>query len=113
GEDANVRAADENFLTKVGLEPVHHADDHDERTHGDRHPADRDQADERHEPRAPPASEISPRNRQLQPRHHSGRSVGKRITSRMFGVFVRYMNRRSMPIPTPPIGGMPYSMARR
>ena len=28
-------------------------------------------------------------------------------------VSVRYMNSRSMPMPTPPIGGMPYSIARR
>ena len=26
---------------------------------------------------------------------------------------VRYMNSRSIPMPTPPIGGMPYSIARR
>ena len=73
------------------------------------------------------------RDRQLEPTHHdrapadashlrsecprgeshSGRSVGKRMTSRMLGVFVRYMNSRSIPMPTPPIGGMPYSIARK
>ncbi len=44
---------------------------------------------------------------------YSGRIVGNRITSRMFGVSVRYMNSRSIPMPTPPVGGMPYSIARR
>ena len=58
------------------------------------------------------AAQVAPRDGQLEA-GHSGRSVGKRMTSRMFGVFVRYMNSRSMPMPTPPIGGMPYSMARR
>ena len=77
-----------------------------------RHAAHRDEADERQQLRAATAPQVSPGERQLETAH-SGRSVGKRITSRMFGVFVRYMNSRSIPMPTPPIGGMPYSIARR
>jgi hypothetical protein len=42
-----------------------------------------------------------------------GRRVGKRITSRMEAASVRSMTRRSTPIPTPPVGGMPYSIALR
>src|SRR5205814_10444662 len=45
--------------------------------------------------------------------HHSGRSIGNRITSRMFVWSARIMSRRSIPMPTPPAGGMPYSSARR
>ena len=37
----------------------------------------------------------------------SGRSNGKRITSRMVCESVSSMQRRSMPMPTPPAGGMP------
>ena len=42
----------------------------------------------------------------------SVRSDGKRITSRMLGESVSSITRRSMPMPQPPVGGMPYSSAR-
>ncbi|GIT45557.1 MAG: hypothetical protein Ct9H300mP12_01420 [Acidimicrobiales bacterium] len=41
----------------------------------------------------------------------SGRNVGKRITSRIVVVPVRIMTRRSIPIPSPPVGGRPYSQS--
>ena len=37
---------------------------------------------------------------------------GNSSTSRMDGASVSNMTRRSMPMPTPPAGGMPYSSAR-
>ena len=37
----------------------------------------------------------------------SGRSRGNKITSRMECEFVRSIVRRSMPMPSPPVGGMP------
>ena len=43
----------------------------------------------------------------------SGRMVGNRITSRIDTWLVSSMTRRSTPMPTPPVGGMPYSSARR
>jgi hypothetical protein len=43
----------------------------------------------------------------------SGRMVGNRMTSRIDGWSVSSMTSRSMPMPTPPVGGMPYSSARR
>ena len=42
----------------------------------------------------------------------SGLRCGKRMTSRMEGESVSSMIRRSMPRPSPPAGGMPYSRAR-
>ena len=42
----------------------------------------------------------------------SRRNAGKRITSRMLGLSVSSIIRRSMPTPQPPVGGMPYSRAR-
>ena len=41
----------------------------------------------------------------------SGRIVGKRITSRIDLASVRSITRRSIPIPSPPVGGIPYSRA--
>src|SRR5205807_5784794 len=99
---------------QVALHAVHHADDHDQRADANGDPADGDDTDERKQPGSSAAPHVPPSHRQLEPTHSpSGRSVGKRITSRMFGVPVRYMNSRSRPMPTPPIGGMPYSIARR
>ena len=40
-----------------------------------------------------------------------GRSVGKAITSRIDGLSVNSMTSRSMPMPSPPHGGSPYSSA--
>ena len=46
-------------------------------------------------------------------RYCSGRSVGNSTTSRMLVTPARSMTRRSMPRPMPPVGGIPYSRARR
>ena len=46
-------------------------------------------------------------------RHHSGRMSGNRMTSRIEGWSVSSMISRSMPIPSPAVGGMPYSSARQ
>ena len=40
------------------------------------------------------------------------RNEGNRITSRMLGESVSSITSRSMPMPQPPVGGMPYSSAR-
>ena len=42
----------------------------------------------------------------------SGRMCGNSSTSRMLAWFVSSMTVRSMPMPMPPAGGMPYSSAR-
>jgi len=41
------------------------------------------------------------------------RRCGNKITSRIFGVSVSSMISRSIPIPNPPFGGIPYRIARR
>ena len=43
----------------------------------------------------------------------SGRIVGNSTTSRMLSTPASSMATRSMPMPRPPVGGMPYSSARR
>jgi len=42
----------------------------------------------------------------------TGLISGKRITSRIDGESVRIIVRRSIPIPSPAVGGIPYSRAR-
>ncbi len=44
--------------------------------------------------------------------YFSGRSRGKRMTSRMDGACVSAMTRRSIPMPNPAVGGIPCSSAR-
>ena len=46
------------------------------------------------------------------PRYASGLSCGNRITSRIDGLSVNSITRRSMPMPSPAAGGMPCSSAR-
>src|SRR5436309_2774158 len=46
------------------------------------------------------------------PYFFSGRISGKRITSRIEGELVNNITRRSMPSPSPAVGGIPYSKAR-
>ena len=43
---------------------------------------------------------------------YSGRICGNKITSRMLGASVSSITKRSSPMPQPPVGGRPYSMAR-
>ena len=43
-QHADVRAADEDLLAQVGLQAVHHADDHDQGAHAHHESADRDHA---------------------------------------------------------------------
>lgn len=43
----------------------------------------------------------------------SGFIVGNRIASFMFVAFIKSIASRSIPIPIPPFGGIPYSMASR
>ena len=112
GEDAKIGAADENFLAEIRLHSRHHAIDDDERAHAHQHAADGDHADEGEESRTAAAAEVTPGDRQLEPAH-SGRIVGKRITLRICDIPERYMNSRSIPMPTPPMGGIPCSIARR
>ena len=42
---------------------------------------------------------------------HYGRIVGNKSTSRIDAASVKSMTNRSIPIPRPPVGGMPYSRA--
>ena len=50
--------------------------------------------------------------RAVQCAYASGRSCGNAITSRIEGESVKNMTSRSMPTPSPAVGGMPYSSAR-
>ena len=139
GQDTQMRVRDEDLVAQIVLEAVHHAEDHDQRGDPDHHAADGDDGDQRQQARRPAAAQIPQGHAGLEARRpvgpheyrdaggqcqadgdehhvaqvHSGLSIGKRITSRMFGWSVSTIISLSIPSPTPPVGGMPYSRARR
>src|SRR5262249_49396275 len=100
------------LLPQLRLETGHHGEDDEQRRDPDGDAGERQRRDERQE-RPPPRAEVAHTDHQL-PAHgrRSGRSCGKRITSRIEVAPVSSMTRRSMPIPAPAVGGMPYSSAR-
>ena len=63
----------------------------------------------------PPGDEpFEPRGKhRLRRQSFSGRISGNRMTSRIDGWSVSSITRRSMPIPSPAVGGRPYSSARQ
>ena len=88
----------------MGLEPREERERHDERRHAERQPEKRREC---HDPNlrvAPRCEEISLGEKEG---NHFGRINGKRITSRIEWEFVKSMARRSMPTPSPAVGGMP------
>ncbi len=52
-------------------------------------------------------AQITAGDEKLERLHCTGRSSGNRMTSRMEREFVRIMVRRSIPMPSPPVGGRP------
>ena len=76
-------------------------------------PASESGGDEREEgtPRASAGSAVPTSSSQFT-REVSGRRCGKRSTSRMADTPVSSITRRSMPMPSPAVGGSPYSSAR-
>ena len=70
---------------------------------------DRRAASERGRPRRRRGRSPSPARRRRAP--SSGRRVGKRMTSRIVSTPASSITSRSMPIPSPPVGGSPYSSA--
>ena len=111
GEHADVRIRDQDLVSQVLLEPVHHAEHHHERHDPHGHPTDGDDRNEREQARRPPAAEVAQRKPEIERRGpvrghdddgdergdaqqaleecdgvtvHSGRSMGNRMTSRIW-----------------------------
>ena len=107
--EAGAVAEDGEFNAGAGLQPD--ADAEQER-------ADAEQAEAGDEHLRSPvaAQQVAPADEALvasgQAAQVSGRSSGKKITSRIEGLSVMSMTSRSMPMPWPAAGGMPYSRAR-
>ena len=96
------------------LESLEQRERHDERRHAEREAEDRDLRDERDVGTAAGRGQVAQRHERLEA-HQSvgwrGRSSGNRITSRIECRFVRSIASRSIPTPSPAVGGRPYSSA--
>src|SRR5207253_10782765 len=102
----------------------HHREHKHESRHGEKDPTDADPHDQGQVRPRHAGAQIAQAEEQLEgePAPHgtplspggaaSGRRCGNRMTSRIDGALVKSITRRSMPIPSPAAGGMPYSSAR-
>ena len=130
-EDQQMRVGRDDLVADPVLEPGHHGEHHDQGRHAEEHAADADPDEERQVRALPARGEIPQPEEELerQAALHagdsgevgsaspssggaSGRSRGNRMTSRIDGWLAKSMTSRSMPIPSPAAGGMPYSSAR-
>ncbi len=113
--DQDVGVDAEDLLFQVLVEAGHHPDDHDEGHDPDGNPGRGDEGGKRQEaflafdsPQEPQGHEGF---KETQGTYLSGLSNGNRMTSRMEGESVRSITRRSMPMPSPAVGGRPCSRA--
>src|SRR6266487_2869434 len=128
----DVRVGRDDLLLDPVLESRHHGQDHDQRADAEEDAAHADPHEQREIGPLAPRPQVAQREEQLDgqaaPGHQasasssaaaaspgarrSRRRWGNRITSRIDGESVKSMASRSMPIPSPAVGGMPYSRAR-
>src|SRR5262249_16653720 len=113
-------------------ESRHHGEDHDQRAHPEEDAAHTDPHEQREVGALAARAEVAEREEQLDGQPSAGhqasasssgdpaspgprrsrRRCGKRIRSRIDAESERSMASRSMPIPSPAVGGIPYSSAR-
>ena len=115
GEDVQVRVEELDLLLDARGEPGGDGQGDDERHHAHGHAEGGDDGDERDEGLPPARHEVAAPDEEDHA-HEPGASPrglrsGKRTTSRMEAVPVRSMASRSMPRPSPAVGGRPYSRA--
>ena len=111
-EDVRVRA--EDAIAQLLLQPGHQRQRDDERHDADRHAERRDERDDGDERLLALGEQVAQRDVQLEGDVHASRLriSGNRITSRIDGLLVSSITSRSMPTPSPAVGGRPYSSAR-
>ena len=117
----DVRHGAQQIALQGVAEPVGHGQRHHQRGHAGRHAQYGNGRDHRDHRLLAARAQIASRDEQLEARHSlsssrrwpirsmgpSGRSSGNRTTSRMAREPVRIMVSRSIPMPSPPVGGMP------
>ena len=124
GGDQHMRLGADNLVAQVVLEAAHDRQYDDHRGDAERDSQDGERGGQRRQTGVVAAAEVAARQqpvvaggerdlRLLRPwLGHSGRMWGKRMTSRMEALSVSSITRRSIPMPSPAAGGMPYSRAR-
>src|ERR1019366_9947042 len=108
GRHEEMRRLGEEPAPHVRLEPREERERHDERRDAERESEERRERDDSHLRVAPRREKIPAGEKEGD---HFGRIKGNRITSRIDGEFVKSMARRSIPMPSPAVGGIPYESA--
>ena len=113
-EDQDVGVDAEDLVLQLLGEAGHHPDDDDQGHDPHGHPGGGDEGAERQEAfltfDSPEEAQGHEGFKKTQD-YLSGLSSGNRMTSRMEGESVRSITRRSMPMPSPAVGGRPCSRA--
>ena len=96
----------------MGLEPREEREREDERRDAEDEPDERGEGDDAHLRVPARGQEVSPGQEGFRQRPVPfGRMSGKRMTSRIDREPVKSIARRSIPIPSPAVGGIPYESA--
>ena len=112
-EDVDVRRRTDDAIAQLALQSGHQRERDEQRHHADGDAEHRDQRDQRDERLLAPRQQIAQRDEELEGSHSlRGRISGNRMTSRMERLLVSSITSRSMPTPSPAVGGRPYSRAR-
>ena len=113
--DVDVRTGAENAVPKLLLEPGHDRQSDDHRHHADDHADRGENRDHGNEGLPALGQQIAKGDVELEGNsscHSRFLISGNRITSRIDWLFVSSITSRSMPTPSPAVGGSPYSRAR-
>ena len=125
--DEDVRVGGDDLVADAVLKARHDREHDDQRAHAEEDAPHADPDEEGEIGAVTARSEVAETQEQLEgeaasassrlvvaapPAPRSGRRRGNRITSRIDGESVKSMVSRSIPIPSPAVGGIPYSRAR-
>ena len=115
--DVDVRVGAEDAVADLLLQARHDGERDDDRRDADGDADDRDERDQRDQRLLALCQQVPQRDLELERKgHHPTRPFllinGNRITSRIDGLLVSTITSRSIPTPSPAVGGRPYSSAR-
>ena len=119
-EHVDMRRRPDDAIAQLALQAGHQRQHDEQRHHADGHADGGDERDERDERLFPAGQQVADGDEELEGTGRSKSSSiiqillisGNRMTSRIDALLVSSMTSRSMPTPSPAVGGRPYSSAR-
>ncbi len=111
-----MRIDPQDFVTKIGFKAVHHGQDNNQCGHTQKNTGNGNKCNNGNKDLLPLGPEITQADKEFVGHQCPPSSFvlmwGKRMTSRMEALSVKSMTSRSIPIPSPAVGGMAYSRVR-